>query len=115
MPQQLMYVPRQQGFQNQMFNMLSQLMFQKMAFNQRMQVADKQIAAENLRIQEQRDFNQAALQAAQSREDALRKESQEIDRKKEVRSFKKADSSIRAMSCRSSTRCCAASRSRRRR
>ena len=38
----LMYVPRQNNMQNQMFNVLSNLMFQKMAHKQRLEIADQQ-------------------------------------------------------------------------
>ena len=52
----LMYVPRQPGMQNQMFQVLTNLMFQKMAHKQRMDLVDRQLQAEQIALQEQRSY-----------------------------------------------------------
>ena len=59
----LTYIPpRRNQFQNQMFNMLSQMAFQKMNHKQRMELADREIKLYDTRIKEKQAYEKAKLE-----------------------------------------------------
>ena len=73
----LMYIPRQP--QNQMFQILTNLAFQKMAHNQRMDVVDKQIQAEQVLMKQRQELAKTKEQEERSYEEQQNKLKTESD------------------------------------